>query len=85
MSKLPKLFLFLLMIISGIEAYNILVVAPSPNLGQWFYMEEFIREMMNRGHLVTSIGCYGTRAKHPLLTEIFVRVLDVHQYCKFVV
>lgn len=70
------------MIISSIDAYNILVVAPTPNVGQWFYLEEFIRELLNRGHTVTSIGCYGTRSRHDRLTEVFVPAFNVHEHCK---
>jgi hypothetical protein len=82
MIAMLKFVLFLSMTMSTIEAYNILVVAPTPYLGEWFYMEEFIRELLNRGHTVTSIGCFGTRSKHPGLTEIFIRSFNVHDHCE---
>lgn len=70
------------MALSSIEAFNILFVAPTPNVGQWFYLEEFIRDLLYRGHSVTSIASFGARSKHEKLTEVMVKAFDVHKLCK---
>jgi hypothetical protein len=82
MIKMLRNFLFLSMIISTIEAYNVLFIAPTPDVGQWYYMEEFVRELLNRGHVVTTIASFGARGAHPLLTEIFVPKFNVSEHCE---
>lgn len=82
MIKMLKFVVILLWTLSSIEAYNILVIIPTPNVGQWYYMEEFVRALLSSGHTVTSIGCYGARSKHEGHTQIFVRSFDVEDHCK---
>lgn len=67
---------------SAIDAYNILVVAPTPNVGQWLYMESFIRELIIRGHKVTGISSYNARRKQETHKEIIVPALNRQKICK---
>lgn len=70
------------MTMSAISAYNILVVAPTPFSGNWIFIEEFIKELLSRGHKVTALTCYGSRRKHDNYSDIVIPALDIHQHCK---
>ena len=75
--------LFLLVaVISSIQASNILVIVPTPIVGQWLYFEEFIKNLLTRGHTVTGITSYNLRQQNENYTPIIIPSLNVDQHCK---
>lgn len=80
--KMIKYLLFLATVISSSHASNILVIAPTPFVGQWLYLEEFIKSLITRGHKVTGITSYNLRQANENYTPIIIPVLNVDQHCK---
>lgn len=74
--------MLLAVIVSSIEAYNVLVLAPYPLVGQWLYMEEFIKELLSRGDKVTAVTCYNVRRKHENYTDIQIPMWNMNEHCK---
>jgi hypothetical protein len=68
--------------LSSIEAHNILVVAPHPVPGNWLFFEQFIKELLHRGHKVSGVTSYNLRQKHENFTGYVVPVLDVEKLCE---
>lgn len=71
-----------LIVLSSVDAHNILVIAPHPIPGQWLYFEEFIRELCNRGHKVSGVTSYNLRQKHENFTGYIVPAMNVETLCK---
>lgn len=65
-----------------INAYNILVVAPVPLVGHWLYVEEFIKELLERGHKVEAIVNYSVRRGHENYTGTTVPLFNVNDHCE---
>lgn len=66
----------------SISAYNILVIAPVPIVGHWLYVEEFIRELLARGHKVEAITNYNIRRAHDNYTGILVPLFNFNNHCE---
>lgn len=77
-----KNLLLLVWAVSAIDAYNILVVAPLPFIGHWIYFEEFIRDILARGHEVTAITSYNIRQLHPSYTGIVIPAFGIQKHCE---
>lgn len=77
-----KYLMLLAVIVSSIEAYNVLVLAPYPLVGQWLYMEEFIKELLGRGDKVTAVTCYNVRRKHENYTDVQIPMWNMNDHCK---
>ncbi|XP_001988523.2 UDP-glycosyltransferase UGT5 [Drosophila grimshawi] len=67
------LWLFLL-VINGLggNAYRILFMGPFPAPSHWMWLEHFQRDLLKRGHEVTSINNHPTKTPHENLTEIIL-------------
>lgn len=65
-----------------INAANILVLAPSPYVANWLFIEEFIKDLLTRGHRVTAIGTFNARRKHDNYSDILVPTIPLGSYCK---
>lgn len=77
-----KYLTLLVVIVSSIETYNVLVLAPYPLVGQWLYMEEFIKELLSRGDKVTAVTCYNVRRKHENYTDVLIPMWNMNEHCK---
>lgn len=70
------------MVISSIHASNILVIAPTHNVGTFLYFEEFVRNLLVRGHKVTGITSYNLKNVGENFTQITIPLFNVHEHCK---
>lgn len=69
--------------LTAIQAYNILLIAPTPIVGQWLFFEEILKELLSRGHKVSAISNYNSRAPHENYTGITISAFDIQKYCEF--
>jgi hypothetical protein len=81
-----KLLIFIVEITTllSTNAENILVVAPHPVSGQWIYFEQFIKELLHRGHTVSGVTSYNLRQNHSNFTGYILPVLNVEKLCKMI-
>lgn len=77
-----KCLTILAMVLASINAYNILVLTPYPIVGHWLYVEEFIKELLSRGHKVTAVTSYNVRRGHENYTSYLVPAYNIQQFCK---
>lgn len=69
------------MALATINAYNILVLAPYPIVGHWLYIEEYIKELLSRGHKVTAVTSYNVRRRHENYTAILIPAFNFQKLC----
>lgn len=64
------------------DAYRILFLAPFPVRSHWMWLDHFVREMLNRGHHVTALTNFRTKAPHANYTELIIDPpLDISPLC----
>ncbi|XP_030383885.1 UDP-glucuronosyltransferase 2C1 [Scaptodrosophila lebanonensis] len=68
------LLLALALLMSGglSEAARILFMGPFPAPSHWMWLEHFQRDLLRRGHQVTSVNNHPTKKPHENLTEIII-------------
>ncbi|XP_023165177.2 UDP-glucuronosyltransferase 2B13 isoform X2 [Drosophila hydei] len=54
------------------DAYRILFMGPFPAPSHWMWLEHFQRDLLERGHHVTSLNNHPTKKPHENLTEIIL-------------
>lgn len=59
-------------LVSNSDCYRILFLAPFPVPSHWLWLDHFVREMLNRGHHVTALTNFATKAPHPNYTELII-------------
>jgi hypothetical protein len=76
-----------LMMMSSAHAFNVLVLAPSPFLSNWMFMEKLIQYLNKHGHHVTAITPYVRSADYQkdvyedLYKEILVPLFPIESLC----
>lgn len=79
-----KTLMVLAMALASTNAYNILVLSPISHIGHWLYFEEFIKELLSRGHSVTAITSYNVRRRHDNYTGILIPAYNLQQFCNII-
>lgn len=74
--------LAMMLLLSLTTASKILVVSPTPFVGQWLYFEEFIKSLLKEGHEVTAVASYKVRKYHENFSEYLVPAFDYQDHCK---
>ncbi|XP_073825818.1 UDP-glycosyltransferase family 301 member D1 [Musca autumnalis] len=59
-------------LLDACDAYNILFMGPFPAPSHWMWLEHFQRDLLEKGHSVTSVNNHPTKHPHPNLTEIII-------------
>ena len=76
-------YIVALSIFACCSGYNILFMGPFPAPSHWMWLEHFQRDLLRRGHHVTSVNNHPTKYPHPNLTEIIIDPkFDIPFYCK---
>ncbi|TMW54432.1 hypothetical protein DOY81_000424 [Sarcophaga bullata] len=65
-------YIVALSIFTCCSGYNILFMGPFPAPSHWMWLEHFQRDLLRRGHHVTSVNNHPTKYPHPNLTEIII-------------
>ncbi|XP_053958144.1 UDP-glucosyltransferase 2-like [Anastrepha ludens] len=52
--------------------YRILFMGPFPAPSHWMWMEHFLKDLLRRGHQVTTLTNHPAKQPHPNLTEIII-------------
>lgn len=68
----PVILLVLCSALIPCDAYRILFLAPFPVPSHWMWLDHFVREMLNRGHHVTALTNFQTKAPHANYTELII-------------
>jgi len=66
-------------------AYDILVVAPFPYQSHWIFMERIIRQLIERGHSITTISPFKYRNddyENENLKEYLIPKYKIDDLCK---
>lgn len=87
-SKSPRILLVLILAATAISCTNganILFLVPSPSPSHWLLLQHFIKELVNRGHIVTAVACRSIdNLSSPNYTKILIDPpLDMDKYCEF--
>ncbi|XP_011210092.2 UDP-glucosyltransferase 2 [Bactrocera dorsalis] len=53
-------------------SYRILFMGPFPAPSHWMWMEHFLKDLLQRGHQVTTLTNHPAKQAHPNLTEIII-------------
>lgn len=76
-------YIMALSIFTHCNAYNILFMGPFPAPSHWMWLEHFQRNLLSRGHHITSVNNFPSKYPHPNLTEIIIKPkFDIPRYCK---
>lgn len=68
----------------GTDAYRILFMGPFPAPSHWMWLEHFQRDLLQRGHQVTSLNNHPTKTPHENLTEIILNpIFDIPKHCEY--
>ncbi|XP_075152982.1 UDP-glycosyltransferase family 301 member D1 [Haematobia irritans] len=74
-------FCAILGITSGANGYNILFMGPFPAPSHWMWLEHFQRDLLERGHHITTVNNHPTKYPHTNLTEIIIDpMFDIPKY-----
>lgn len=66
------------------DAYRILFMGPFPAPSHWLWLEHFQRDLLQRGHHVTSVNNHPTKTPHENLTEIILSPsFDIPKHCEY--
>ncbi|KAI8130126.1 hypothetical protein FF38_01733 [Lucilia cuprina] len=65
-------YLLTLSIFCFCNGYNILFMGPFPAPSHWMWLEHFQKDLLKRGHHITSVNNHPTKTPHPNLTEIII-------------
>lgn len=66
------------------DAYRILFMGPFPAPSHWLWLEHFQRDLLQRGHHVTSVNNHPTKMPHENLTEIILSPsFDIPKHCEY--
>ncbi|XP_055588576.1 UDP-glycosyltransferase UGT4-like [Uranotaenia lowii] len=57
---------------TAVSCSKILVLVPFPAPSHWLWLEHFVQELLNRGHMVTAITNFASPEKHENYTEILI-------------
>ncbi|XP_037960919.1 UDP-glycosyltransferase UGT5-like [Teleopsis dalmanni] len=71
-SKITLLSLIALLVPELVLGYNILFMGPFPAPSHWMWLEHFQRDLLKRGHHVTSVNNHPTKHPHANLTELIL-------------
>jgi len=72
------------MIELGSNASRILFMGPFPAPSHWMWLEHFQRDLLQRGHHVTSVNNHPTKTPHENLTEIILNpAFDIPKLCEY--
>ncbi|KAL9924641.1 UDP-glycosyltransferase family 301 member D1 isoform 2-T2 [Glossina fuscipes fuscipes] len=55
-----------------INGFNVLFMGPFPAPSHWLWLEHFQKDLLKRGHHVTSVNNFPAKQPHPNLTEIII-------------
>ncbi|XP_030239676.1 UDP-glucuronosyltransferase 2B13 isoform X2 [Drosophila navojoa] len=78
-----SLLCFVVLAICGLysDAYRILFMGPFPAPSHWMWLEHFQRDLLKRGHHVTSLNNHPTKTPHENLTEIILNpIFDIPKH-----
>ncbi|XP_013100404.2 UDP-glycosyltransferase UGT5 isoform X1 [Stomoxys calcitrans] len=71
----------ILCLANGAIGYNILFMGPFPAPSHWMWLEHFQKDLLERGHHITSVNNHPTKQPHPNLTEIIIDpMFDIPHY-----
>lgn len=59
-------------LIKSVQSHKVLVLVPLNGKSHWFYMQAFVKELIERGHEVTCVTSIAMESKPKNYTEILI-------------
>jgi hypothetical protein len=70
------------LMMSSIDAWRILLLAPFPNYSHWTYIETIIGKLLENGHHITSISPYDYRLDDEKFFSFTIPEFPIEEHCE---